>query len=71
MKEKIIVALLTVILTMAQYIMALPHRTTMMPGGELFNFLWVLIIWYVGHEFKKEVEKAEKGGYGINDRIED
>ena len=71
MKEKIIVALLTVILTMAQYIMALPHRTTMMPGGELFNFLWVFIIWYVGHEFKKEVEKADREGYGLNDRIED
>lgn len=71
MYEKIIVALLTVILTMAQYIMALPNRTTMRPGGELFNFLWVLIIWYVGHEFKKEVERAERGGYGINDKIED
>lgn len=71
MYEKIIVALLTVILTMAQYIMALPYRTTMMPGGEVFNFLWVFIIWCVGHEFKKEVERAERGGYGINDRIED
>lgn len=67
MYAKIIVALLTVILTMAQYIMALPHRTTMRPGGELFNFLWVFIIWYVGREFKKEVESAEKGGYGAND----
>lgn len=67
MKEKIIVGLLTVIITMAQYIMALPNRETMMPGGEIFNFLWVLIIWYVGREFKREVERAEKGGYGAND----
>ena len=71
MYEKIIVSLITIIITLVRYIQLLPTRQSMMPGGELFIPLWVFILWALGHEFLHEIRRADKGGYGLNDNIED
>lgn len=69
MYEKIIVSLITIIVTMGKYIQMLPYRDTLSPGGELFIPLWVFILWALGHEFLHEIRRADKGGYGLNDKI--
>ncbi|MGX7359658.1 hypothetical protein ACWOES_08280 [Dolosigranulum pigrum] len=50
---KIIVALTTIIGTMAVYISQIPVRESMMPGGELFIPFYMLLFWMVGHDVYK------------------
>lgn len=50
---KIIVALTTIIGTMAVYISQIPVRESMMPGGEIFIPVYMLLVWMVGHEVQK------------------
>lgn len=69
MYEKIIVTLMTIIITMVRYIQMIPVRGHLKPGGEMFIPLWVFVLWVVGHEFLMEVRRAERGGYGINDDV--
>lgn len=52
MYVKIIVALMTIISTLAVYITQIPVRESMMPGGELFIPFYMLLFWMVGHEVK-------------------
>nr|DAJ26474.1 MAG TPA: hypothetical protein [Caudoviricetes sp.] len=53
MYVKIIVALTTIIGTMAVYISQIPVRESMMPGGEIFIPVYMLLVWMVGHEVQK------------------
>lgn len=57
MKEKLIVAMATLNITLLIYIGELPHRANLRPGGEIFIPLTVLAFWYIGHEVQKEVRK--------------
>lgn len=59
MKEKVIVALLTLNITFGLYIWSLPKRPNLRPGGELFIPLFALAFWYVGHEMQKQI-RADK-----------
>ncbi|WP_181503559.1 hypothetical protein [Dolosigranulum pigrum] len=53
MQIKIIVALLTIIGTLLTYIAQIPARGSMMPGGEIFIPVYMLLVWMVGHEVQK------------------
>lgn len=53
MYVKIIVALMTIISTLAVYITQIPVRESMMPGGELFIPFYMLLFWMVGHDVYK------------------
>lgn len=53
MQIKIIVALLTIIGTLLTYIAQIPARGSMMPGGEIFFPVYMLLVWMVGHEVQK------------------
>lgn len=53
MYVKIIVALTTIIGTMAVYISQIPVRENMMPGGELFIPFYMLLFWMIGHDVYK------------------
>lgn len=53
MQIKIIVALLTIIGTLLTYIAQIPVRESMMPGGEIFIPVYMLLVWMVGHEVQK------------------
>ena len=64
MKEKIIVALATLKITLLLYILELPNRVNYMPGGEAFLPLLVFLIWLIGHGVKKELEEDRKVGKG-------
>lgn len=62
MKEKIIVALATINLTLLVYIWELPNRVNLRPGGEIFIPLYVLVIWYIGHEMQKQIREDKQRG---------
>lgn len=53
MYVKIIVALMTIISTLAVYIAQIPVRESMMPGGELFIPFYMLLFWMIGHDVYK------------------
>lgn len=57
MKEKTIVFLLTMNITMGIYILRLPTRSSFAPGGELFIPLWVFTIWLLGSLIKEEMNE--------------
>lgn len=60
MKEKLIVALATLNITLLIYIGELPHRVNLRPGGEIFIPLVVLAGWWIGHSALKEVREDGK-----------
>lgn len=53
MAVKIIVGLITLIVTLLTYIAQIPVRESMMPGGEIFFPVYMLLVWMVGHEVQK------------------
>jgi len=53
MAVKIIVGLITLIITLLTYIAQIPARGSMMPGGEIFIPVYMLLVWMVGHEVQK------------------
>lgn len=60
MKEKLIVALFTINITLLIYIMELPHRPNFAPGGELAVPVLVFLFWLIGHEIKQNESRHHK-----------
>lgn len=64
MKEKIIVFSLALNLSLLIYIMELPSRVNLMPGGEIFIVPFVFLIWLYGHELLKDKKRREDEDLG-------
>ncbi|EKU93387.1 Uncharacterised protein [Alloiococcus otitis] len=60
MKEKIIVALATLNVTLMWYIFELPHRPNYAPGGEFAVPLLVFLFWLIGHEIQQNEKRRRK-----------
>lgn len=60
MKEKLIVALFTINITLLIYILELPNRPTYAPGGEMFIPVFIFFAWLIGHEIRKELKGGKK-----------